>query len=157
MYGFVKAEGIAGIYRGLFATVAKSASNQALRFVIFGEYKRLVWGSRPAHEMPPYVALGGGMVAGALGSVITMPFDVLKTKMQGLNANRRTLHQHAHGARMAHAWRMHGARMAHGLRCSGRHPYPPAPPSPLPPPDQIHEHAALPEDHRQRGGRPGLV
>ena len=93
MYGFVKAEGIAGIYRGLFATVAKSASNQALRFVIFGEYKRLVWGSRPAHEMPPYVALGGGMVAGALGSVITMPFDVLKTKMQGLNANRRTLHQ----------------------------------------------------------------
>ena len=98
MYGFVKAEGIAGIYRGLFATVAKSASNQALRFVIFGEYKRLVWGSRPAHEMPPYVALGGGMVAGALGSVITMPFDVLKTKMQGLNANRRTPHQGTHGA-----------------------------------------------------------
>lgn len=90
VYGFVKAEGISGIYRGLFATVCKSASNQALRFVIFGEYKRLVWGSRPAHEMPPYVALGGGMVAGALGSVITMPFDVLKTKMQGLNANRYT-------------------------------------------------------------------
>ena len=138
MYGFVKAEGIAGIYRGLFATVAKSASNQALRFVIFGEYKRLVWGSRPAHEMPPYVALGGGMVAGALGSVITMPFDVLKTKMQGLNANRRTLHQRTLHQR-THAWR------------------PPAPPSPLPPPDQVHEHAALPEDHRQGGGRPGLV
>ena len=111
VYGFVKAEGISGIYRGLFATVCKSASNQALRFVIFGEYKRLVWGSRPAHEMPPYVALGGGMVAGALGSVITMPFDVLKTKMQGLNANRRTLHstrtahaQHTHSTRTVHAW-----------------------------------------------------
>ena len=46
------------------------------------------------------------MVAGALGSVITMPFDVLKTKMQGLNANRR----HAAPARAwAHAWRTHGA------------------------------------------------
>ena len=39
-------------------------------------------------EMPPVVALGGGMVAGALGSVITMPFDVLKTKMQGLGASK---------------------------------------------------------------------
>ena len=38
--------------------------------------------------MPPVVALGGGMVAGALGSVITMPFDVLKTKMQGLGASK---------------------------------------------------------------------
>ena len=150
VYGFVKAEGISGIYRGLFATVCKSASNQALRFVIFGEYKRLVWGSRPAHEMPPYVALGGGMVAGALGSVITMPFDVLKTKMQGLNANRRrlhrtlhhtlhrtlhrtrhrTLHRTLHSTRTAHAWRMHGACMAHawcvpfGLRVTTPHPTP---------------------------------
>ena len=153
VYGFVKAEGISGIYRGLFATVCKSASNQALRFVIFGEYKRLVWGSRPAHEMPPYVALGGGMVAGALGSVITMPFDVLKTKMQGLNANRRrlhrTLHRTLHSTRTAHAWRMHGTRMVCALRSSSHY----TPPHP----DQIHEHAALPEDHRQRGGRLGLV
>ena len=137
VYGFVKAEGISGIYRGLFATVCKSASNQALRFVIFGEYKRLVWGSRPAHEMPPYVALGGGMVAGALGSVITMPFDVLKTKMQGLNANRRrlhrTLHRTLHSTRTAHAQHMHGACMAHawcvpfGLRVTTSHPTPPHP------------------------------
>ena len=119
VYGFVKAEGISGIYRGLFATVCKSASNQALRFVIFGEYKRLMWGSRPAHEMPPYVALGGGMVAGAMGSVITMPFDVLKTKMQGMRADRRTLHstrtahaQHTHSTCTAHAWCVHGV---HGV------------------------------------------
>ena len=110
VYGFVKAEGVSGIYRGLFATVCKSASNQALRFVIFGEYKRVMWGSRPAHEMPPWVALGGGMVAGALGSVITMPFDVLKTKMQGLSANRRTHStaqhsaQHVHGTCVVYAW-----------------------------------------------------
>ena len=109
VYSFVQAEGLAGIYRGLFATVCKSAANQALRFVIFGEYRRLA--SRagytgPAHEMPSWLALGGGMVAGALGSLITMPFDVLKTKMQGLRANR-----HAQSTRSTH--RARAARAEH--------------------------------------------
>ena len=43
MIDFVSAEGPAGIYRGLVPTIFKSASNQALRFGIFGEYKRVVW------------------------------------------------------------------------------------------------------------------
>lgn len=88
MYGFVKAEGPKGIYRGLFPTIAKSASNQALRFVIFGEYKRIVWGSRPSNQMPPLLALAGGMVAGTIGSLITQPFDTIKTIMQGMNASK---------------------------------------------------------------------
>ena len=53
--------------------------------------RRLVWGNRPSSEMPPTVALGGGMVAGAIGSVITMPFDVLKTKMQSAAQNIKLL------------------------------------------------------------------
>eukprot|EP00316_Scyphosphaera_apsteinii_P023956 CAMPEP_0119329884 /NCGR_PEP_ID=MMETSP1333-20130426/76951_1 /TAXON_ID=418940 /ORGANISM="Scyphosphaera apsteinii, Strain RCC1455" /LENGTH=339 /DNA_ID=CAMNT_0007339119 /DNA_START=98 /DNA_END=1114 /DNA_ORIENTATION=+ len=85
---FYKTEGVAGIYRGLFPTIMKSASNQALRFFIFGEYKRIVMGSLPTSEMPPSQALAGGMVAGAIGSLITMPFDVVKTRMQGLQAKK---------------------------------------------------------------------
>ena len=73
MYDFVKAEGPAGIYRGLMPTIAKSASNQALRFGIFGEYKRIVWGNKPPKDMPPILALGGGMVAGTIGSVRLCP------------------------------------------------------------------------------------
>jgi len=88
IYDFVQAEGPSGIYRGLLPTICKSASNQALRFVIFGEYKRFVWGGRPSKDMPPLLALGGGMTAGAIGSVITMPFDTIKTRMQGLEAAR---------------------------------------------------------------------
>ena len=38
--------------------------------------------------MPPLLALGGGMLAGSIGSVITMPFDVIKTRMQGLEAQK---------------------------------------------------------------------
>ena len=86
MIDFVRAEGPSGIYRGLIPTIAKSASNQALRFGIFGEYKRYFWGNKPSKDMPPLLALGGGMTAGAIGSVITMPFDVIKTRMQGLEA-----------------------------------------------------------------------
>ena len=44
--------------------------------------------------MPPLLALGGGMFAGAIGSCITMPFDVIKTRMQGMEAKKYngTLH-----------------------------------------------------------------
>jgi len=88
MVDFVRAEGLSGIYRGLVPTICKSASNQAIRFGVFGEYKRRMWGARPRDQMPPSIALGGGMTAGVIGSIITMPFDVIKTKMQGLEAQR---------------------------------------------------------------------
>mmetsp|Transcript_26825 Transcript_26825/g.58934 ORF Transcript_26825/g.58934 Transcript_26825/m.58934 type:complete len:374 (-) Transcript_26825:254-1375(-) len=87
---FVVKEGLSGIYRGLVPTVFKSASNQALRFVIFGEYKRRLSAGTPAFEMSPSQALAGGMLAGTIGSFITMPFDVVKTRMQGLEASRYT-------------------------------------------------------------------
>ena len=53
MYDFVKAEGPAGIYRGLMPTIAKSASNQALRFGIFGDPGKVTIGSP---DSPPTVA-----------------------------------------------------------------------------------------------------
>ena len=53
MRQFYAAEGLAGIYKGLSATIAKSASNQMLRFFIFNEYKRFVVGDEnPLHGIP---------------------------------------------------------------------------------------------------------
>ena len=98
---FAQAEGIGGVYCGLSATIMKSASNQALRFLIFNEYKAAVLrqGSSsaavpPPTSLTPVQALLGGMVAGCLGCVGNTPFDVLKTRMQGLGASqyRSTLH-----------------------------------------------------------------
>ena len=95
---FVEEEGIAGVYRGLNATVLKSASNQALRFFFFNEYKRIVLsqqapkepGAKPPTALTPLQALIGGMVAGSLGALGNTPFDVLKTRMQGLEAAQYT-------------------------------------------------------------------
>jgi solute carrier family 25 citrate transporter 1 len=86
--GILRAEGVAGLYKGLPATMAKSMSNQALRFVIYGEYKRAVVGGRAARELSPLEALAGGMVAGCLGAVGNTPIDTVKTRTQGLGAAR---------------------------------------------------------------------
>ena len=84
----VSKHGISGLYKGLFPTMSKSCSNQALRFAIFNEYKRLVIGNRPTHELSAGEALIGGMTAGCLGAIGNTPFDTVKTRMQGLEANR---------------------------------------------------------------------
>lgn len=84
----VKKDGFGGLYKGLFPTMAKSCSNQALRFAIFNEYKRIVIGSRPEHELSVLEALIGGMTAGCLGACGNTPFDSVKTRMQGLEAGR---------------------------------------------------------------------
>ena len=68
--------------------MSKSCSNQALRFAIFNEYKRLVIGNRPTHELSAGEALVGGMTAGCLGAIGNTPFDTVKTRMQGLEASR---------------------------------------------------------------------
>ena len=84
----VSKHGISGLYKGLFPTMSKSCSNQALRFAIFNEYKRLVIGNRPTHELSASEALVGGMTAGCLGAIGNTPFDTVKTRMQGLEAGR---------------------------------------------------------------------
>jgi len=84
----VQKDGVRGLYKGLFPTMAKSCSNQALRFAIFNEYKRIIIGNRPEYELSVMEALGGGMLAGCLGAVGNTPFDTIKTRMQGLDAGR---------------------------------------------------------------------
>jgi solute carrier family 25 citrate transporter 1 len=81
-------DGISGLYKGLFATMAKSASNQALRFMIFNEYKRCIIGDRPLHELTTGESLVGGMTAGCMGALGNTPFDTVKTRMQGLESSR---------------------------------------------------------------------
>lgn len=91
-------EGIRGIYQGLFATILKQSSNQGLRFMWFTEYKRRI--SPEVLERHNIVAdaknmtnsqhaaysLVGGISAGIFSVFGNNPFDVVKTRMQGLHA-----------------------------------------------------------------------
>ncbi|OQS01949.1 tricarboxylate transporter [Thraustotheca clavata] len=91
----VQQEGIRGLYQGLTATIMKQASNHGLRFMWFGEYKQRIpdfLESRGIVEnyddisktQLALVSLVGGMTAGIFSTFGNNPFDVLKTKMQGL-------------------------------------------------------------------------
>lgn len=82
-------DGIRGLYKGVIPTAAKSASNQAFRFIIYNEYKRFLTRDRKNKSyLSPSESLFGGMLAGFLGAVGNTPFDTVKSRMQGLESKR---------------------------------------------------------------------
>jgi solute carrier family 25 citrate transporter 1 len=80
-------EGLKGFYKGLSATIMKQASNQGLRFFWFNEYKKIVT-SDGKKKMTPLLSLVGGMTAGIFSTLGNNPFDVVKTRMQALDASK---------------------------------------------------------------------
>ena len=91
LHKIIHMEGIPGIYQGVLATVLKQSSNHGLRFVWYYEYKRIVTHDG-LYALSPAQAFMGGMTAGIFSAVGNQPFDVLKTRMQGLNLEE----QHPH-------------------------------------------------------------
>eukprot|EP00616_Rhizochromulina_sp_CCMP1243_P001294 CAMPEP_0118981728 /NCGR_PEP_ID=MMETSP1173-20130426/31188_1 /TAXON_ID=1034831 /ORGANISM="Rhizochromulina marina cf, Strain CCMP1243" /LENGTH=289 /DNA_ID=CAMNT_0006932171 /DNA_START=44 /DNA_END=913 /DNA_ORIENTATION=+ len=79
--------GVGGLYKGVVPTVIKQASNQGLRFMFMGTYKdwRSDGGKR---KLTTPETLLGGMGAGCFSTLGNNPFDVVKTKMQGVDASR---------------------------------------------------------------------
>jgi len=87
----LKNEGPMGLYKGLAATMLKQGSNHGLRFMWFGEYKAWLTGTRDPslqRTLQPYESLLGGVSAGIFSVMCNNPFDMLKTRMQGVNAHK---------------------------------------------------------------------
>ncbi|KAF8647564.1 hypothetical protein AX16_006621 [Volvariella volvacea WC 439] len=83
----VKAEGLFGIYRGLFPVMMRQGANSAVRFTTYTTLKQLVQGtSRPGQPLPSAITFGIGAIAGLVTVYTTMPLDVIKTRMQTLEA-----------------------------------------------------------------------
>jgi solute carrier family 25 citrate transporter 1 len=80
--------GIRGILRGLVPTTAKQAANSAVRFTSYSTI-RDIWQRRLPHgQKPDSIAtftIGG--LAGLITVYATQPLDVIKTRMQSLQAN----------------------------------------------------------------------
>ncbi|CAO4370440.1 Protein CBG09959 [Caenorhabditis briggsae] len=84
----VKAEGLGGIYKGVTATMAKQGSNQAIRFFVMETLKDWYRGGDNTQTISkPIVGLMGA-VAGAASVYGNTPIDVVKTRMQGLEAKK---------------------------------------------------------------------
>ncbi|TDL27018.1 mitochondrial tricarboxylate transporter [Rickenella mellea] len=85
----VRKEGIRGIYRGLFPVVMRQGANSSVRFTTYTTLKQFVQGNaRPGQTIPSSVTFGIGAIAGLVTVYTTMPLDVIKTRMQSLEARQ---------------------------------------------------------------------
>ncbi|KAF8633815.1 hypothetical protein AX15_001228 [Amanita polypyramis BW_CC] len=83
----VREEGLTGIYRGLFPVMMRQGANSAVRFTTYVTLKQFVQGTaRPGQQLPSTITFGIGAIAGLVTVYTTMPFDVIKTRMQSLEA-----------------------------------------------------------------------
>ncbi|GJJ72705.1 solute carrier family 25 (mitochondrial citrate transporter), member 1 [Entomortierella parvispora] len=85
----VKAEGLGGIYRGVIPVMARQGANSAVRFGVYSALNDLLKARlEPGAKVPAAYTFGIGAIAGIVTVYSTMPLDVVKTKMQGLNAKQ---------------------------------------------------------------------
>jgi solute carrier family 25 citrate transporter 1 len=84
----MKSEGPAGLYMGLVPTIAKQATNQAVRFPVQFYCKQFMTGGDKSLDAHPLYNGAAGAVAGAVSVLATMPQDTVKTRMQGEEAKK---------------------------------------------------------------------
>lgn len=91
----ISTDGMAGLFRGILPVTLKQGSNALVRFTT---YNALVDAIRPSMDQAGQGGLApvlAGAAAGVVTVYATMPFDVVKTKMQALentHTNRGTWH-----------------------------------------------------------------
>lgn len=89
LFSFIIYIGIRGTYQGLTATLLKQGTNQAIRFFVMEtlkeQYRKY---TKKGHNAPVPVVVTGifGLVAGAASVFGNTPLDVVKTRMQSLEA-----------------------------------------------------------------------
>lgn len=89
-----RAEGVAGYFQGVGPAVTKGAATNAIRFLGFGQLKRLAQGPAGADGTPPpplatWQAMLCGGIAGAVSAVATQPIDTGTTRRQHWRGHTR--------------------------------------------------------------------
>ena len=81
----VKTAGLGGLYKGYTATLIKQSSNQGVRFVVYTDSSNFL------HQYISYKVVSDLLAGGFAGFCSVMannPVDVIKTRMQGVDASR---------------------------------------------------------------------
>lgn len=84
----IRAEGIHGVYQGVVPTILKQGSNQAIRFFVMETCKHWYRGDDHNKKVPTLVVGAFGAFAGACSVYGNTPIDVIKTRLQGLDAHK---------------------------------------------------------------------
>lgn len=86
----IRQDGFFGIYRGLFPVMMRQGCNSAVRFTTYTTLKQFVQGTaRPGQQLPTGITFGIGAIAGLVTVYTTQPLDVIKTRMQSLDAPKQ--------------------------------------------------------------------
>eukprot|EP00126_Sphaerothecum_destruens_P011431 Sdes_comp20912_c1_seq5m18192 len=86
----IQEEGIRGVYRGILPTILKQGSNQAIRFLSYNQIKAFMLAGKSdgSTQLTIYQSLLAGGLAGACSVFGNTPIDVVKTRLQGLDAHK---------------------------------------------------------------------
>jgi len=79
--------GFRGLYAGYTTTLMKQSTNQAIRFGVMISLKNWYKDGDENKEIPLYLSALFGAIAGAASVFGNTPIDVIKTRMQGLDAH----------------------------------------------------------------------
>jgi len=82
----IRDDGLRGIYRGLAPTILRQSANSAVRFTVYGIVGDWLRGGNTKKDLTWAQSMFAGVCAGTINVYITMPFDVVKTRLQGLQA-----------------------------------------------------------------------
>ncbi|XP_064651776.1 mitochondrial substrate carrier family protein ucpB-like [Lineus longissimus] len=77
----VRDEGLAGLYKGLPASLMREGSYSTIRLGAYEPLKQLFGATDPSHT-PLWKKICAGAISGAIGSAIATPTDLVKVRMQ---------------------------------------------------------------------------
>ncbi|KAJ2497599.1 hypothetical protein GGH96_004974 [Coemansia sp. RSA 1972] len=83
----LREDGVRGLYRGVGPVMMRQGANSCVRFAAYDSLKQLMLRNTrvDAKDIPFVYSFGLGMAAGIITVYSTMPFDVVKTRMQSPN------------------------------------------------------------------------
>lgn len=86
-------EGIRGLYKGITPSLMREASYSTLRLGLYEPLKEWFGATDPAHS-PLWKKVCSGAIAGAIGSAIACPTDVVKIRLMALPSGNKWEYRH---------------------------------------------------------------
>ncbi|OZJ04116.1 hypothetical protein BZG36_02867 [Bifiguratus adelaidae] len=81
-YTILREEGPRALYKGVVLTALRQATNQAVNFTAYQEFKKYFQKMQDLDVLPSYQHLILGGVSGAMGPLSNAPIDTIKTRIQ---------------------------------------------------------------------------